>query len=68
MAKVMGLKMTGWILVILGVLAVYAPHIGFLANLVPTLDVISHSVFEIIAASLILIGAVLIAMRNKKRR
>lgn len=60
-----GLKITGWILVLLGLTAVFLPHIAFLANLIPSLNIISHSVLEIGAAIMILVGVILIAMRRK---
>ncbi len=58
-------KVIGWILLILGLAAVFIPHIGFLANLIPSLDVISHSVLEIAAAVSIIIAFTLLC---KKRR
>lgn len=62
------LKIWGWILVLLGVVMVYLPHIAFLADLIPSLNVISHSVFEIIAATVILVGAIMLGMCKRRRK
>jgi len=64
MAKNKAKIVIGWILVVLGLSGVFLPHIGFLLKLVPTLDVISHSVFEIVSGVFILIGAILINMKK----
>ena len=44
------------ILVILGLAGVFIPHIGFLANLVPNLNLISHAWLEIVSGLLIAVG------------
>jgi len=62
------LMITGWILIIIAFLGVEAPHIAFLLDLIPTLDIISHSVFEIIIGVIGLVGVILIAMSCLRRR
>lgn len=62
-----GMKIFGWILIIIGLLGVFVPHIGFLANMIPTLDTISHATVEIISGVLILIGAILVAVMKKRK-
>lgn len=53
-------KITGIIsktLIVIGLFGVFVPHIGFLIGVVPTLDIDSHSIVEIISGISILIGA-----------
>ncbi len=54
-----GSMIFGSVLIVLGLLGVYVPHIAFLAEIIPSLNVVSHSFFEIGSATVIVIGLLL---------
>lgn len=58
MVKTKTKKMIGVWLIVLGLLGVFIPHIGFLANLsiFSNLSIVPHAVLEIISGIFILVG------------
>lgn len=49
-------KKTAKIVFFLGLAGVVVPHIAFLADIIPTLDMISHPIFELASAFALYLG------------
>ena len=59
-------KFKGWILIIIGLLGVFIPHIGFIAKTITNLSSISHALLEIVSGIVILAGAIILSKGRLK--